>query len=141
MTSQAGHEIATIPDMRLPPYVGTKEGGWWDTPGLPRNTVPPTDLKIHEVYREYVHQKTGTHHTGGITDDAVWKDRWRRLVNLTKLRYDYRRGAVSKDFVTIMYFLWEGIMVDKHNTKKSMVFMKVILKNYRTVKKAKDVLC
>ena len=43
------------PGKRLPPKVGMEDGGQWDTPNLPRNTVSPADLKLKEVYGDYVH--------------------------------------------------------------------------------------
>ena len=39
----------------------------------------------------------------------------------------------------MVYYLWESIMVYKHNAENPMVFMAVILQKCRTVKKAKDV--
>ena len=104
-----------------------EKGGWWDTPTFLSNTVLPKDLKLQEVYGNYVHQNPGTHLTRGIVEDAVWQDRWTLLVALPTFKYNCPGGAIGKDFVTLMTALWEGIMDDKHNSEFPIVFMMVIL--------------
>ena len=140
-TRRLGGDPQEPPQARARDCHPTWEGGRWDAPNLPSNTASPADLKLQEVYGDYVHQNPGTHLTRGILDDAVWQDRWRRLPALPTSRYNCLDEAVGKNFITMMSVLWEGIMEAKHNAKKPMVFMAVILQKCRTVKKAKDVRC
>jgi hypothetical protein len=38
---------------------------------LPGVTILPADLKLMEVYGDYIHQNDGTHMDGGIQEDGV----------------------------------------------------------------------
>ena len=46
------------------------EGGSGDVPGY----VPTLeDLRLREVYRDWVHRNLGMHLDGGVTNDLAWQ--------------------------------------------------------------------
>ena len=52
------------------------EGERGDMPGY----VPtPEDLRLWEVYRDWVHGNPGTHLDGGVKEDRLWQGWWRDL--------------------------------------------------------------
>ena len=61
------------------------EGASGDVPGY----VPtPEDLRLQEVYGNWVHGNLGMHLDGGVTDDLAWQAWWRDLVVMPSRRYD-----------------------------------------------------
>ena len=44
-----------------------------------RNVLTPEDLRLREVYGEWVHGNPGTHLDGGFADDSAWQAWWRDL--------------------------------------------------------------
>jgi hypothetical protein len=69
---------------------------------LPGYVPTKADLKLKEVYGDYLHQNDGTHLDGGIQDDAEWQERWRKLVPLPAQRYQAPGGAVGRRFLRIL---------------------------------------
>ena len=54
--------------------------------------------KLMEVYGDYVHLNDGTTQDGGVTEDAIWQERSRKVVGLPPQRYnipDGKRGGGS----------------------------------------------
>ena len=52
------------------------EGARGDVPGY----VPtPEDLRLQEVYGDWVHGNPGTHLDGGVAEDGLWQGWWRDL--------------------------------------------------------------
>ena len=49
------------------------EGEKGDVPGY---TPTPEDLRLWEVYGDWVHQNPGTHLDGGISEDGRWQAWW-----------------------------------------------------------------
>ena len=93
-----------------------------DLPGYVPNEV---DLKLKEVYGDYLHQNDGTHLDGGIQDDAVWQERWKKLVGLPAQRYQAPGGAVGRRFLRILTQELLGIRSRKWNSEKFIVFILV----------------
>ena len=52
------------------------EGEKGDVPGY---TPTPEDLRLREVYGDWVHGNPGTHLDGGISEDGRWQKWWRDL--------------------------------------------------------------
>ena len=52
------------------------EGTVGDEPGY---TPTPEDLRLQEVYGDWVHANPGTHLDGGIRDNSAWQAWWRDL--------------------------------------------------------------
>ena len=46
------------------------EGTVGDEPGY---NPTPKDLRLREVFKDWVHANTGSHLDGGIRDDSVWQ--------------------------------------------------------------------
>jgi hypothetical protein len=75
-----------------------------DTPigDLPGAVISEADLKMKEVFGDYVHQNDGSHLDGGIKEDGAWQEQWRKLIALPSQRYDAPNGAVGRRFVNIL---------------------------------------
>ena len=55
----------------------------------------PEDLRIWEVYGDWVHGHPGTHLYGGVKDDSAWQAWWSDLVVMSLRRYDAPSGKVG----------------------------------------------
>ena len=92
---------------------------------LPGQAATNTDRKLLGVYGDFVHQNDGTHLDGGIEDDRIWQERWKKLVVLPTKRYDAPRGGVGRQFVEGLADELEGIR--KWNSERFLVFQMVTL--------------
>ena len=52
------------------------EGERGDVPGY---VLTPEDLRLREVYGDWVHGNLGTHLDGGVKEDGLWQGWWRDL--------------------------------------------------------------
>ena len=109
------------------------------TPVIPTQPLSEVDLKIQEVYGDYVRQNDGSHLNGGIRDDALWQARWKKIVSLPPQRYDVPNGKVGKLFIQALQSELHGIVDRKCNSEKFIVFASVILQRSPLVKKARDI--
>jgi hypothetical protein len=100
---------------------------------LPGATITDADRKLLEVYGDYIHQNDGTHLDGGIQDDAVWQEYWRKLVTLPPQRYDVPSGPIGRRFVRLLTKELEGIKSRKWNSEKFLVYQMVILQRSKEV--------
>jgi hypothetical protein len=101
---------------------------------LPGATILEADLKLMKVYGDYIHQNDGTHLDGGLQDDSVWQERWRRLIILPSQHYDAPSGSVGCHFVHILTEELEGICCQKWNLERFLVFQMVVLQHSKEVK-------
>ena len=106
---------------------------------LPGATISDADRKLLEVYGDYIHQNDGTHLDGGIKDDAVWQEYWRRLVTLPPQRYDVPSGPIGRRFVRLLTKELEGIKSRKWNSEKFLVYQMVILQRSKEVSGAGNI--
>jgi hypothetical protein len=106
---------------------------------LPGVTVTEADRKLMEVYDDYIHQNDGTHLDGGIKDDAMWQENWRKLVVLPPQRYDTPSGPVGRRFVRMLTEELKGIKSRKWNSEKFLVFQMVILQRSKEVSGAGNI--
>ena len=60
------------------------EGEIRDDPGY---NPTPEELRIQEVYGDWVHSNPGTHLDGRIKDDGKWQGWWRDLAVMSLRRY------------------------------------------------------
>ena len=74
------------------------EGGGGEGGG-PGYTPTSEDLRLREVYGDWVHANTGTHLDGGIGNDEVWQAWWRDLAVMPSRRYDAPSEKVGRRFV------------------------------------------
>ena len=80
-----------------PPQITTEAGA-----DLQGHSLTPCDLKLWSVYGDHIHCNDGTHLAGGISDDALWHTRWRRISNLTPRFYDAQKGKAGRSFVILL---------------------------------------
>ena len=97
------------------------------------------ERKLMEVYGDHVYQNDGSHLDGGIADDAVWQERWKKVVGLPPQRYNVPNGKVGVLFVKEVAVEMQGIVDRRWNAERFIVFQSVILQRSGEVKKAKDI--
>ena len=69
---------------------------------LPDYIMLEADEMMDGAYGDHIHQNPGQHLNGGITDDPVWQDYWRRLVVFRSTNYDVPKGKVGKRVLTLL---------------------------------------
>jgi hypothetical protein len=97
------------------------------------------DRMLHKVYGDYVHQNSGQQLNGGVEDDRLWQDYWRRLIVFPASTYDAPSGAVGHRFIEKLAELLDGVRARKMNAEQFIVFHIVVLQRSRDVKQAKDI--
>jgi hypothetical protein len=75
---------------------------------LPGANLTDADRMMDKVYGDHVHQNPGKHLDGGIADDPIWQEHWRRLVVYSTKTYDVPRGALGRKFVSKLNALLGG---------------------------------
>ena len=100
------------------------EGKKGDEPGY---NLTPEDLRLREVYVEWVHANPGTHLDGGISDDAKWQAWWRDLVVMPSRRYDAPSGKVGRRFVGMLGAEMQGVRDRRWKSESFIFFQTVIL--------------
>ena len=100
------------------------EGASGDVPGY---VLTPKDLRLREVYSDWVNGNLGTHLDSGITDDSVWQAWWRDLAVMPSRRYDVPSGKVGRRFVGTFGAEIQGVRDRQWNSERFMFFQTVIL--------------
>ena len=101
------------------------EGTARDDPGY---NPTPEDLRLQEVYGDWVHANPGTHLDGGIRDDSAWQAWWHHLAVQTSRRYDAPSGRVRRRFVGTLGVELKGMRDRLWNSERFIVFQTVIMK-------------
>ena len=95
---------------RGPPVEVTCVGGDATPPeenaDLPGFTPERAHLLLQGVYGDFLHHNEGSHLDGGITDDATWQRRWRRLAGKSASWYATPSGVVGRRFTTTLAAEW-----------------------------------
>ena len=94
---------------------------------VPWYVPTPEDLRLREVYRDWVHGNPGTHLDGGVADDSAWQAWWRDLAVLPSRRYDALSGKVGRRFVSMLGAKMQGVRDRRGNSERFIVFQTVIL--------------
>ena len=95
-----------------------------DEPGY---TPTQEDIRLREVYGDWVHNDLGTHLDGGIHDDSAWQA-WRRdLAVMLSRHYDMLSGRVGRRFVRTLGDELRGVRDRLWNSERFIVFQTVIL--------------
>ena len=106
------------------------EGENRDAPGY----VPtPEDLRLREVYGDWVHGNPGTHLDGGITDDGMWQGWWRDLAVMPSKRYEAPCGKVGMRYVNALVRELRGLRDRRWNSERFIVFQTMTLQRARHV--------
>ena len=64
--------------------------------------LTPEDLRLREVYGDWVHGNPGTHLDSGIADNSAWQAWWRDLAVMPSRRYDTSIEKVGRRFVRML---------------------------------------
>ena len=106
------------------------EGESGDVPGY----VPtPEDLRLREVYGDWVHRNPCTHLDGGVKDDSAWQAWWHDLSVMPSRRYDAPSGKVGRRFIGMLGVEMQGVRDRQWNLEWFFVFQTVILQRARHV--------
>ena len=70
---------------------------------LPDFCLLGADYMLYGVYQDWVHQNTGYHLDGGISEDSKWKVQLKKLVRMLTQRYDAPSGKFRNRFLGILY--------------------------------------
>jgi hypothetical protein len=106
---------------------------------LPAYALTATDIKMDAVYGNHVHSNDGTHLTGGIIDNYVWQDYWRRLTVFPETFYNIPKGPTGKRFLGMLTKELSGIIDRKWNSERFIVFSIDILQRQPLVVRARDI--
>ena len=90
-------EAAGGGDQTLEPADGGGERG-----NVPGYTPTPEDLRLREVYGDWVHVNPGTYLENGIGDNETWQMWWCDLAVMPSWRYDSPSGKVGRRFVVAL---------------------------------------
>ena len=69
----------------------------------------PKDLRLQEVYRDWVNANPGTHLDRGIRDDSAWQAWWHDLAVMPLRRYEAPNGRVGSRFVGTLGVELKGV--------------------------------
>ena len=86
-----------------------------EKPDLEGFTPSAADLKLKTVFGDYLHDNDGHHLTGGIPNNSMWLDLWRKVAELPSQHYSLPKGKLGRDFLEEFTGLVEGIMERKCN--------------------------
>ena len=107
-----------------------------DVPGY---QPTPDNLRLQEVYRDWVHANTGTHLDGGVHDNSAWQAWWSDLAVMPLRRYDAPSGKVGRRFVGSMREEMKGVLDRRWNSERFIVFETMILQRARHVTASKAI--
>ena len=99
----------------------------------------PEDLRLREVYGDWVHGNPGTHLDGGVKEDGLWQGWWRDLAVMPPRRYEAPSGKVGRRFVNALVEELRGIRDRRWNSERFIVFQTVTLKRARHVTASRDI--
>ena len=77
---------------------------------LPYFTPENAHLFLQKVYGDLSHNNDGSHLDEGVTDDAIWQCRWRRLATQSAFWYAMYTGALERRFTVILAVEWQGVI-------------------------------
>ena len=106
------------------------EGENGDVPGYTPN---PEDLRLREVYGDWVHENPGTHLDGVVADNSAWQAWWRGLAVMPSRRYDAPSGKFGRWFIGMLGADMQGVRDRRWNSKRFIVFQTLILQRARHV--------
>ena len=73
----------------------------------------------------------------GVTDNAIWQCRWRRLATQPDSWYATPSGSVGCCFTAILVAEWRGVLGRSWKSERPLVFPRVILTKTLGVRRAK----
>ena len=106
---------------------------------LPGAIISPANHQLDLVYGDHIHENPGFHLNGGIADDRMWQEFYKRLIPLPPSHYNVPRAGVGKDFVNTLSSIMNDVIDRKCNMEKFLTFQMVILQRIPAVKTMSDV--
>ena len=94
---------------------------------MPGYNPTPEDLRLQEIYRDWVHSNPDTHLDGGVRDDLTWQVWWRDLAVMPLRHYDAPSGRVRRKFVRMLGEELKGVRDRRWNLERFILFQTVIL--------------
>ena len=94
---------------------------------MPGYSPTPEDLRLQEVYREWVHANPRTPLDDEIGDDKTWQGWWHDLAFMSSQRYDAPSGEFGQRFVVALVGDLQGVQERLCNLEWCIVFQTVIL--------------
>ena len=95
----------------------------------------PMDRKLAEIFDgEYIRANDGTQLDGGIEDDKLWQDNYRRIIVYPLSQYDLPGSTLGRSFIKLLAGEIDGVRERKWNMEKVLCFMSTILQTSPDVK-------
>ena len=116
-----------------------KEDGEGESGDKPWYNLTPEDLRLWEVYRDWVHRNPGTHLDGGITDDGKWQGWCHDLAVIPSRRYKATCGKVVRRYINALVKELRGLRDRRWNSERFIVFQTVTLQRTRHVMASRDI--
>jgi hypothetical protein len=99
----------------------------------------PVDHLLKAVYGDWPHHNYGRHLDGGVSGDAAWQRRRRRIADLSSTHYSVPKGRVGRRFINILASEYRGVQAHTWNSEQPLVFVAVVLQTTPGVKRARDI--
>ena len=96
-------------------------------------------LLLQGVYGDLLHHNDRLHLDGGVTYDAVWKRRWRRIAAQSASWYAMPSGAVDRLCTDILDEEWRGVLGRTLNSERSLVSAHVFLTKTLGICRAREI--
>ena len=94
---------------------------------------------LWEVYGYFPHHDNGTHLTGGVPDNAVWKSCWHRLDAQSASWYSGHPGKFGSRFTAVLSAEWRGVLDKKWKSEQPLVFSHVLVTKTLGTCKAREI--
>ena len=91
------------------------------------------DLRLQEVYGDWVHRNPGTHLNGRIAEYRTWQGWWRYLAFMPSRRYEAPYGKVGRLYVNALVRELRGVCDRRWNSESFIIFQTVTLQRARHV--------
>lgn len=94
----------------------------------------PTATALDLVYGDHIHNNCGSHLSGGISDDKLWRVRWNILLTLPLKQYRIPTGSVGKEFLDILTSELQGVLERRCNFERPLLFIATMLQRAKGLK-------
>ena len=73
-------------------------------------TTTPMDRKLAEIFDgEYIRTNDGTQLDGGIEDDTLWQDNYRRKIVYPLSQYNLPGSSLGRSFIELLAYEIDGV--------------------------------
>ena len=106
---------------------------------MPGYVPTPEELRLREVYGDWVHGNPGMHLDGVFAEDGLWQGWWRDLAFMPPRQYEAPIGKVGRRFVNALVEELRGVRDRQWNSERFIVFKTVTLQRARHVTASQDI--